>query len=560
MKRRADFSILPSESPEDASSTKPCFQFNLKEGSDVKTTIQLFLAILNIKKVYHYQIAITTINGENCSTTIYLNPQKHHTQNDHLINIFAGFVKAGLLFHPIMPYAFFESLNQLNYELDNQDLISGIKTTLGEIYLNFPQKDLFFSNFLENVKYILLKIELSNTEYNNLLGDIILHSIRIHTFKLVISSIENIEETLIDLNKKFHLLHHAFKYQENEAIDILWEILAPEKNGSLYDVKKNSFLHLCQRPDYYEKLLALLPDINQKNKLGNTPLHMAAIQSNEEKILFLVRHKANLTLTNRNNKNYWELANNQLKLSLKLKSEGFFILPPPANFPMQKGPTCGLYATATAIKILQNQHQIPSYAEARKSDVTPHANISLRQICKEKNWTTIGEILSVEKLQKLINAAGVASTKIDIVNYEHFIKIVKKGLREGFPIIIPINNSALYQQPFNPRRVHWSLIVGIHDSDDKILFAQYSEYSATSSKNLFDAFNQTCDEFPESKFIKYKSKGWVCEPANVETTFHFRLFPAIKLNDFYRKLIIVHPQHLTFTEAISPPSSLQLAH
>jgi hypothetical protein len=303
----------------------------------------------------------------------------------------------------------------------------------------------------------------------------------------------------------------------------------------------NSFLHLCDDPEFFAEALAWTPDINHLNAAGNTALHEAMRRNKIEKVNFLLSHGANTDIKNAQGETFWTIKVEFFSASLNLyrlyRKQGHTLIYPPV-MSKQKGPNCGFYAVTCAATLFHN-NPIP----ARKCDKDPRAILSLRQLRHELGISGKGEIFSAYQLQKVIEKTACKSLVCDVSGFDHFMEIIKKATAENLPIIIPYSSDPDTKKA---EKAHWSVIFGWRERNNQydIIFANHGQYEEADVESLFDAFYDIEPTFPGQYLEKRKGEEWlICktEPqANEETKVH--LVAPTSLDDFRRKLVVVFPE------------------
>ena len=217
--------------------------------------------------------------------------------------------------------------------------------------------------------------------------------------------------------------------------------------------------------------------------------------------------------------------------------------------PTQHGPNCGFYAGFYSA-YCHYQYQPTVFKNkplsARKRDIEPKAQVSLRELRKELDILGKGSIFSTQEIQKLIQVNECASEVFDISDYQQFINLIKKSIKQNLPVVIPYANVVSYAEPkTSGSHAHWATIIGFAGSDEKIhfLLAHQGKFESRNGIDLFDHFYNIDDYFPETRLVK-KNNNWEVYQAvenEVIDDMQFYIIPRTDLNNFRRKLIVVQP-------------------
>lgn len=379
---------------------------------------------------------------------------------------------------------------------------------------------------------------------------------------------ESLKGLLLKLNKEYaFFLHSALKFNHlaffNEFLPLL-------KQDNLLDNKNNSLLYVCSNNlSALEVALKYTQDINQCNINGNTALHKAAVRGELTKTRFLLKNGANPHIKNNKGQSYLEIEeekSSDLSRYRQCKKEGNALSFPPEII-KQKGPNCGFYATACVANFFKTKDssgfQKKEAYVAKKSDSTPKASTSLRQIRSTLGLNTVGGLFSVQEITKVIEYTEnqVISCNIDDINI--FTFIIKLAIDKDLPLIVPFSFDAISKpNATEASNAHWATIIGYNSQKESLLIAQYGKYEFVSTKRLFHAFFYIEETFPNS-FLYKKDKEWLfaenreaCEKAE-----RIVKIPEMSLKDFRRKLLIICPpgyEMEKIKKEITPVTSLFL--
>jgi Ankyrin repeats (many copies)/Ankyrin repeat len=116
--------------------------------------------------------------------------------------------------------------------------------------------------------------------------------------------IEKSEDYLTAFQTFPSLLLHKTINSDSDVFERMKDIKAAI---SPYDEEGNSLLSLCNRDDRLEEAYLLTPDINHKNKKGETALHRAVYHRNLNKIRFLLIHGADSNIKDKYGETFWTL-------------------------------------------------------------------------------------------------------------------------------------------------------------------------------------------------------------------------------------------------------------
>jgi Ankyrin repeats (many copies) len=507
------------------------------------------------------------------------------------------------------------------------------------------------NHFKSNVDY-LYALSKDTSILEKLLPQLLMLSIRSEIVATVLPWIEKSDDYLATIKKidghPTSFLHGAINF--NKSFKMLLQVISTPSQP--YDKEGNSLLHVCDNIRNLEQAYKLTPDINYRNKEGNTVLHEAAHQGNFNKARFLLMHGADPNIKNKEGKTFWTLKSieklDSLALYRSYKQYGKVLKIPPTTMP-QFGLTCGLYAVDCAAghhrtfqPELFNKETLP----ARKRDLngcdlilmsskptigdvlmssnpnlsdlqfqsnaayvyvhkwydsdsffyvnkvhticeevkidqvklkelicretlnnfnrkkrvfdfkkiktlsenelqqitanTGHAHLnpkvqsSLRQLHKNSG---IGDIFSVQQLEKVIAETECKSLVCDIHDYSQFMDMIKQAIERNLPIIIPF--AATRGEP-NPclKDAHWATIIGwsanaktdriyvprgryryfkdTSDNTDKtgVLIAQWGKYYSLNATKLFKAFYDIEPVLPKRYYLKKNGKDWKDEGCN----------------------------------------------
>lgn len=351
----------------------------------------------------------------------------------------------------------------------------------------------------------------------------------------------------------YDLVHLAFIY--NEGIDSILSLLDTNKIVAV-DAQGDTFLHVCVADDMnlFQKALKLTPNINLANQLGNTPLHQAAITNHVQLARFLLLKGANPNIENRKKQTFLTIDSacpGALDLYRLFAREGVALKHPVASL-VQKGFTCGFYAAYCAayyyFEMSSPLFKLPLILP-KKDDSIFLSTESLRMFGKLNKWTMVGEIFSVEVLNKILQKLECTTSVFTIneeTEFDTFISIIQNAIQNGSPVIIPFcaDNGLPSKNP-NTLNLHWGTIVGMRAQF--ILVAQQGSTEAMDAKELFEAFYNVPDKTVDLHFYKEgKGKDWqrFTTPQSFPDSFVHKMLPSTSLASFRHHLIVVDPPKL----------------
>lgn len=171
-------------------------------------------------------------------------------------------------------------------------------------------------------------------------------------------------------------------------------------------------------------------------------------------------------------------------------SDDYFI---PNKWPTpkrQRGPNCGLYALETGLRFCYPDVNVPP---ARKG-VNKNA-VSLRSVAKQKLYTSFGEILDIESLQKLaahFNFTECEASYQEFQTKKDYIGAICNYLQKGGCVIVAAD--MLYGIPFtnNGSATHWALVFGYYYNEYgcRLLVANQGGIGLWSASGLFQSNEQ----------------------------------------------------------------------
>lgn len=362
----------------------------------------------------------------------------------------------------------------------------------------------------------------------------------------------------VDMAKKPLLLHYAMQTTAAtiETVDKVFELL-DGRPSHLIDDAGNSLLHVCRHLPYLMKGVIDIRDIYRPNAAGDYPIHLAARTANLAKAQYLFKYMLDPEIKNdRTGETFSSIVahaetavdkSNALNIYRRFKLKGVVISTPTVSL-HQNGHTCGLYAVDCASRHHRSAKPTlflrVAYLPPRKSDMKPKASDSLRK----HNGSTVGEVLSVTSLVKLVELTGNQGLVVEIESYEQFIHYIQAALKQDFPIILPFNNKD--SQPHigeNATSAHWATIVGYYHEEwvDYLLFAQYGVYYQFKARQAFNSCLKTNPHYPECYFVKDKAQNikWTkyLKAPVVAPEVKVRVVAATKLTDFFGKMVVVLP-------------------
>jgi hypothetical protein len=198
-----------------------------------------------------------------------------------------------------------------------------------------------------------------------------------------------------------------------------------------------------------------------------------------------------------------------IKIKQQIISSDYIIPKVWPDYLNQRGPTCGLYALATA---LQYSHPLEATPPARKDG---QKNIvSLREAAKKMGFTAFGEIFDVESLSHLANYFGYPNCESSHQAYmtkQNYINAICHNLKKGGTVIVAcdIDKNGL---PTNAKGLatHWALIFGYFFSATGCCFLvhQYGKKYIWSAEDLYQSNLQLPYLNPKRgpHFFYYKNK------------------------------------------------------
>lgn len=158
----------------------------------------------------------------------------------------------------------------------------------------------------------------------------------------------------------------------------------------------------------------------------------------------------------------------------------------------QRGHTCGLYALETALKYAYGRSGIatPPARKNNNSDV-----VSLRQVAKEENLTSFGELFNVNAIKKLtkhFNFPYCDVVNLDTNNEKKYTSTICAELMNNRVAIVSLDSKGGFPGNRKGLGTHWALLFGYLYINDQCYFlaTQYGKYYLFSAKELYESNKQ----------------------------------------------------------------------
>lgn len=240
----------------------------------------------------------------------------------------------------------------------------------------------------------------------------------------------------------------------------------------------------------------------------------------------------------------------QLKQSSKGPCEvvSLEIIPEPPN---QRGKNCAYYAGKTVLFYWNSLLKTP-FIPARKGDTSPRSSTSLRGIGKKVLPDFgIGQIFDVTLFENIAKEIGFQCAFYEFEAQSDLVYLVSTMLKNGFPVIIPIDYSNDKAVQENGARPHFVTIVSLFKDNlflnYKCIVATHDHYLTIPLSDLYKSCTNL-KEFPCRLYKKEKDESnkkfsWAEVPLDSKRDSEevFYEFHSTSLHGLQNKLVLMFP-------------------
>lgn len=248
--------------------------------------------------------------------------------------------------------------------------------------------------------------------------------------------------------------------------------------------------------------------------------------------------------------------------SLQKEGYSYWIIKPKVTLTPQRGSTCGMVSAHHSLKLFSVIN--PDYPQilARKGDVTPRAQKSLRSFYKQAGISGIGAVFDTDQFKLFLNPAGYNAETVSFENQAEMSQILLHNIMQNKPVVIACDTSGQDAYDMNVNGIgrkiigtkgsgehpHYITIFGYYQKKDgsiHYVYASWGEWLQVSENDLFLSSN-SLKMFPGCTDYKIDS-SWQRElPKNLTNDdinkLNKYITPATDLSKIRNRCILITPK------------------